>query len=151
MAILAVWMLFARMLAAAPCALAHLVIAAIRWHTATVANVWTTSTAVAICNAGIIVVWIPVWALVVSMPIVRYAYWAQRNNFVEVRFLLYIHYFLLILQPKNHVAVCSCPTGYRGDPFTSCHRVDPGEYHTYVLLGCTECDSGTRIYFRVCY
>ncbi|XP_014091876.1 adhesive plaque matrix protein 2 [Bactrocera oleae] len=30
-------------------------------------------------------------------------------------------------EPKNHVAVCSCPTGYRGDPFTSCHRVDPDE------------------------
>ncbi|KAK6636524.1 hypothetical protein RUM43_010186 [Polyplax serrata] len=28
---------------------------------------------------------------------------------------------------KNHVPVCSCPQHYRGDPFTSCRRVDPQE------------------------
>lgn len=27
---------------------------------------------------------------------------------------------------RNHVPVCSCPRGYRGDPFTSCRRADPG-------------------------
>ncbi|KAL0267041.1 UNVERIFIED_CONTAM: hypothetical protein PYX00_009414 [Menopon gallinae] len=28
---------------------------------------------------------------------------------------------------RNHVPVCSCPHNYKGDPFTSCRRVDPQE------------------------
>lgn len=27
---------------------------------------------------------------------------------------------------RNHVPVCSCPSKYRGDPFTHCIRADPG-------------------------
>lgn len=26
---------------------------------------------------------------------------------------------------KNHVPTCSCPPGYSGDPFKSCHIADP--------------------------
>lgn len=28
---------------------------------------------------------------------------------------------------QNHVAVCSCPARYKGDPFTYCRLMDPGE------------------------
>uniref|UniRef100_A0A6P4DX96 Protein glp-1-like n=1 Tax=Drosophila rhopaloa TaxID=1041015 RepID=A0A6P4DX96_DRORH len=28
---------------------------------------------------------------------------------------------------RNHVAVCSCPAGYNGDPYHACHLNDPGE------------------------
>ncbi|XP_037052037.1 neurogenic locus notch homolog protein 1-like isoform X1 [Bradysia coprophila] len=28
---------------------------------------------------------------------------------------------------RNHVAVCSCPGGYKGDPFSYCRRADPEE------------------------
>lgn len=27
---------------------------------------------------------------------------------------------------RNHVPTCSCPRGYRGDPFSSCRQMDPG-------------------------
>jgi len=27
---------------------------------------------------------------------------------------------------KNHVAVCSCPARYQGDPFSHCRLMDPG-------------------------
>lgn len=30
---------------------------------------------------------------------------------------------------RNHVPVCSCPRGYRGDPFSYCTRADPGLYY----------------------
>lgn len=28
---------------------------------------------------------------------------------------------------KNHVAVCSCPARYKGDPFSYCRLMDPGK------------------------
>ncbi|XP_054290488.1 fibropellin-1-like [Macrosteles quadrilineatus] len=28
---------------------------------------------------------------------------------------------------RNHVPVCSCPTGYKGDPFSNCRLMDPQE------------------------
>lgn len=30
---------------------------------------------------------------------------------------------------RNHVAVCSCPGGYKGDPFSYCRRADPGKWN----------------------
>ncbi|XP_065171538.1 protein eyes shut isoform X2 [Atheta coriaria] len=30
-------------------------------------------------------------------------------------------------ETRNHVPVCSCPSGYTGDPFTHCRRFDPEE------------------------
>lgn len=36
----------------------------------------------------------------------------------------------------NHVAVCSCPSGFQGDPFHVCRLADPGEcYCDYVMQG----------------
>lgn len=34
----------------------------------------------------------------------------------------------ITIQVRNHVPVCSCPSGYRGDPFSYCTRADPGWY-----------------------
>jgi len=33
----------------------------------------------------------------------------------------------------NHNPICSCPTGYIGDPFSACNR-RPGEYHCIQIL-----------------
>lgn len=35
---------------------------------------------------------------------------------------------------RNHVAVCSCPAGYKGDPLSSCRRMDPGKLNLFLLL-----------------
>jgi len=29
----------------------------------------------------------------------------------------------------NHNAICSCPTGFRGDPFVQCTEIPPGKFH----------------------
>lgn len=50
--------------------------------------------------------------------------------------LLYIPHSILFiclhLQARNHVAVCSCPAGYNGDPYTACHLNDPGELSSII-------------------
>ena len=38
-----------------------------------------------------------------------------------------ISYFCYNYQPQNHVAVCSCPRGFDGDPFHLCRPINLGK------------------------
>lgn len=33
---------------------------------------------------------------------------------------------------RNHVPVCSCPLGFKGDPFSYCRRADPSKWLAWV-------------------
>lgn len=60
------------------------------------------------------------------MRIVRYFLVVDFYHTLNDDFVLHFWFSLFIAKARNHVAACSCPAGYTGDPFTYCRRADPG-------------------------